>query len=90
MPLTASYGGKESDFFTAKNIRTYFGQNQKTVIDRVLPMGDYTGNKVFVSREGKRVHTELGVYRDAKVLGARPPKSHKATRNAPACKSADG
>ena len=35
--------------FTAKNIRTSFGQSQKIEIDKALTLEHYTRNKVFVS-----------------------------------------
>jgi hypothetical protein len=40
--------------FTGQNIRTSFGQSQKTLIERVLILEHYIRNKVFVSRKGMR------------------------------------
>jgi len=44
-------GQQTRDFrwFTAKNIRTSFGQSQKIEIDKALTLEHYTPNKVFVS-----------------------------------------
>jgi hypothetical protein len=59
MPAIASFNRSSDDFrlfyqrdfrlFSAKNIRTSFGQSQKIEIDKALSLEHYTCNKVFVS-----------------------------------------
>src|SRR5262245_48328741 len=48
-----SFYQRDFRLFTAKNIRTSFGQSNKIEIDNALTLEHYTDNKVFVSREAE-------------------------------------
>jgi hypothetical protein len=62
-----SFYQRDFRLFTAKNIRTSFGQNQKIEIDKALTLEHYTDNRVFVSRE-----TEPELLADPSVVRAEP------------------